>query len=142
MGRSLRDILILNGTLVALAGLLAGFPFALAITGDITAEPRAWRMAHLEGLLNGMLLLAVAGVYRRLRLEEGQRKIMVWSLAAMAWANFAASVIGAIFGERGLTPALPPANLVVYSLFFAAVVGVFAGLGLVVYGVVRGREGN
>ena len=59
--------LIRHGALVFLLGLAAGFPFAIEILGrfdlwpvsiemDMPGDYRGWRMAHLEGVLNGMLL--------------------------------------------------------------------------------------
>ncbi len=108
--------------------------------GSLGGESRAWSMAHLEGLLNGMLLLAVAGVARRLSLAAREQTIMFWSLIAMAYGNFVASVLAASFGVRGLEAVGPASNLVVYALFLVALVGAFAGIGLLAYGARAGSE--
>jgi len=124
----------LHGTVVILLGLLAGFPYAFVVTGAMQGEERAWRMAHSEGLQNGMLLLAVSGVAGLLVLDERRSRICAWSLIVAAYGNVIASVIGASTGTRGLELALPAANVVVYVLFVVAILGVLASLLLVAIG--------
>jgi hypothetical protein len=124
----------LHGTGVILLGLLAGIPYAMVVTGAMAGEERAWRMAHSEGIQNGMLVLAVAGVAGLLSLDDRKSKLCAWSLIAAAYGNVIASVIGAATGNRGLAPALPMANVVVYVLFIVAVVGVLTGLVLAAIG--------
>src|SRR5262249_46368507 len=72
MNDRLRSLMVGHGALVFLVGMVAGFPFAFAILGRIVLWPfpgaidwtgstdvRAWRMAHLEGILNGLTLIGV-----------------------------------------------------------------------------------
>jgi hypothetical protein len=124
----------LHGTVVILLGLLAGFPYALVVTGAMGGEERAWKMAHGEGIQNGLVILAVAGIGGRLALDERRSALCASALIAAGYGNVIASMIGAFSGNRGLAFALPVANLVVYFLFIVAIVGVLAGLGLVVSG--------
>ena len=126
--------LIRHGAAVFLAGLLAGVPYALVITGAMAGEDRAWRMAHAEGIQNGLLLLAVAGIGGKLALDARKSRLASLGLIAAAWGNVIASVIGAATGNRGLEATGPAANLLVYGLFLVAIVGVFTGVGLVVAG--------
>ena len=134
MDEGLRHRMIFHGAVVILLGLIAGFPFALVVTGDLEGEVRAWRMAHLEGVLNGMLVIAVAAAATRFTLSAGKQALLAWSLIPMAYGNVVASVLGASFGVRGLAPTTPAMNLIVYGLFMLAVVGIFVGIGLVVQG--------
>ena len=138
--RDLQTTMVLHGAVVVVLGLLAGLPYGLVVTGALAGETRAWSMAHLEGVLNGLLVLAVAAVFRRLHLSEGQKRLVVWSLVLMAYGNLVASVVGAVFGVRGLEPTTPAVNLLVYGLFMVAVVAAFVGLGLVVYGAIPARR--
>lgn len=140
MNPSLRASLVLHGLVVIVLGLLAGFPYALVVTGDLAGEVRAWRMAHLEGVLNGLLMIAVASAGGLLQLTPGQGRWIVIGLLVAGYGNVAASVIGASFGVRGLAPAGPAANWLVYLLFMAAIVGVLLGLGLAAVGAARGRR--
>src|SRR5262249_37666164 len=115
MSDRLQRLMIANGALVFIVGLLAGFPFAFAILGKIVLWPlpaaldwqmsgdvRAWRMAHLEGILNGLTLWTVAAIGPRLRIGNTAARVIAWSLIVTAWGNIVASVIGPVFGGRGL----------------------------------------
>lgn len=130
----LRARLVFHGAVVVLLGLLAGFPHAFVLTGQLAGEERAWRMAHLEGLLNGMLAMLAAAVSGSLVLSAQQQTWLVRSLVAAAYGNVVASVLGATFGVRGLALAGPPANVVMNLLFWVAIGGVFAGVGLLIAG--------
>jgi len=91
-------------------------------------------MAHLEGVLNGLILFAVAGVWRRLSLDDTKKKVAAWALIITGYGNVVAAVIGASTGNRGLALEGPLANVVVFVLFLVAVIAVFVGLGLIAYG--------
>ena len=134
MDAALARRMTFHGAIVILLGLLAGFPYALVVTGDLAGSERAWRMAHLEGVLNGLLLLAVAGVGDRLTLGAGAQRWLAWSLVVTAYGNVVAATLAAATGNRGLTPAGPLANLAVYVLFMVAVGAVALGLVLVAVG--------
>lgn len=145
MDKKLRTSLAFHGAIVILLGMLAGFPFAFVIMGTMEGDLRAWRMAHLEGVMNGLLCFGAAGVFRRLSLSAGQQRLMTWSFIIMAYCNVVASIIGASTGQRGLEFAAPTANMVVFVLFTIAIVGVFLGLGLLAYGArpsTRGMGGD
>jgi hypothetical protein len=129
-----RRQLVFHGAVSIFLGLLAGFPFALVILGQMDGDLRAWRMAHLEGVLNGILLWAAAGGAPVLRLSQRSQRILVWSLVIVAYGNTIASILGATAGERGLEPGGSPANMTVYVLFMVAVVAVFVATAFVAAG--------
>ncbi len=126
--------MIFHGAIVVLLGLIAGFPYTAVVAGTLEGSERAWRMAHLEGVLNGLILFAVSGVWRRLSLDDNKKKIAAWALIVTGYGNVIAAVIGAASGNRGLAFQPPMANMLVFSLFLVAVIAVFVGLGLVAYG--------
>jgi hypothetical protein len=132
-----RARLVWHGAIVSLLGLLAGFPYALVVTGSLTGSERAWRMAHLEGVLNGLLMLAVAGVAGALTLRPRMQSALFWSLVVTGYGNVIASTIAATFAVRGLTPSAPASNLLVYALFMIAVLTVFVAIGIVMVGARR-----
>jgi len=134
MSPRLRARMVFHGAVVVLLGLLAGFPHAFVLTGQLQGEERAWRMAHLEGLLNGILVMLAAAVAGTLVLSPTQQRWLVWSLVVAAYGNLIASVLGASAGVRGLAFAGPPANLLMNLLFWIAIGGVFAGVGLLIVG--------
>src|SRR2546427_241712 len=103
MTERLQSLLIASGALVFLLGMLAGFPFTLVVLGTPVGpgDVRGWRMAHLEGILNGLLLIAVAAVAAvapRLRLTARMQSVLAWSLLLTAWPNTIASILGPAFG--------------------------------------------
>jgi hypothetical protein len=134
MDAVLRARLVFHGAVVVMLGLLIGFPHAFVLTGQIAGEERAWRMAHLEGLLNGMIVLLAAAVSGWIVLSARQQSWLAWSLIAAAYGNVIASVLGATFGVRGLALAPPVANMVMNLLFWIAIVGILAGVGLLIAG--------
>ena len=134
MDPRLRARMVYHGAIVVMLGLLAGFPHAFVLTGQLAGEERAWRMAHREGLLNGMLVLLTAAVSGSLVLSARQQTWLVWSLVAAAYGNVIASTLGATFGVRGLGLAGPPMNAVMNLLFWVAIVGVLVGVGVLIAG--------
>jgi hypothetical protein len=134
MNGRLRARMVFHGAVVVMLGLLAGFPHAFVLTGQIAGEERAWRMAHLEGLLNGFVVLIAAAVADWLALSPRQHGWLVWSLVAAAYGNVIASVLGATFGVRGLALVPPVANIVMNLLFWVAIAGILAGVGLMILG--------
>lgn len=126
--------MIFHGVIVIFLGLLAGFPYIAVVTGDLAGEERAWRMAHLEGVLNGLVLLAVAAGGGRLVLSAAQQRWVALGLVAAGYGNVVAATIGATFGVRGLGLQGPVSNFVVFTLFGVAIVGVLGGLALVAWG--------
>ena len=140
MDKRLRLLVAMHGAIVIVLGLLAGFPYAMVVTGAMGGEERAWRMAHAEGIQNGMLMLAVSGIAGSLVLDERRARLCAWSFLAAGYGNVLASVLGAATGNRGLDFALPLANLAVFSLFTVAIFGVLTGLGLVIVGARAGMR--
>ena len=134
-----RVFLVFPGVIVLLLGLVAGFPYSMAIGGELAAEPSAWRMAHLEGILNGLVLLGVAAAGGLLTLSDLEARIVKISLLVAGYGNIVAAVAAASFGVRGLSPEGPAANFAVFVVFTAAVFGVLIGLGVVAVGAWRSR---
>jgi hypothetical protein len=136
-----RASLVFHGIVVIVLGLLPGIPYALVIGGDLPGDLRAWRMAHLEGVLNGMLMLVISAAGGSMTLSPGRSRLLVRCFGVAGYGNVAASVLGAIFGVRGLTPTGPASNFVTYVIFMAAVVGVLLGLAIAAQGALRARRG-
>jgi hypothetical protein len=131
--------LIRHGALVFLLGMAAGFPFAIEILGrfdlwpvsiemDMPGDYRGWRMAHLEGVLNGLLLIGVAAVGPLLKLGARGAAWVTKGLLVCAWGNITASWIGPLTETRGLSFTGIGWNSLVFLLFMAAVVGVIGAM--------------
>ena len=133
----LRASLVAHGVIVIVLGLLAGFPFALVITGGLEGDLRAWRMAHMEGVLNGLLMVAVGAAGGLVTLGPAEARWLWIGFRVAGYGNVIASVIAAACGVRGLALEPPLSNIVVFLLFTAAIVGVFVGLWLTAAGAFR-----
>lgn len=144
--------LVAHGALVFLFGLAAGFPFAFEILGRLELWPvpgsvpismpgdvRGWRMAHLEGILNGLVLISVGSFGDRLRLGPRGVAWVVYGLLVCAWGNIVASWIGPLTETRGLAFTVGW-NGLVYLLFVAAIVGGVGAMAMVFVGARAGTK--
>ncbi len=135
-------LLLGHGALVLLAGFIIGFGFLFFLLGEISLWPipgaieyqmpgtyDAWRMAHLEGIANGMLLWVLAAILPALHSFVGKVYRLAVGMVIVAWTIVAASVLDPIFpAARGLafTPESSLANDVAFFLFYIGIVLAFA----------------
>jgi (hydroxyamino)benzene mutase len=90
--------LMWHGMLLFLLGLFTGF-----------AEPhftnvRMGLAAHLEGVMNGILLLALGAIWSQVRLGRTAQAAAFWTALYSAYANWAFTTLAAIFGTGALSP--------------------------------------
>lgn len=150
-----QSTMIAHGALVFLIGMAAGFPYAFVLVQKVALWPfpaldwtppgdvRGWRMAHLEGILNGLTLIGVAAVGPRLVLGPRAQAWVAWGLIVTAWGNMLASLIGPLFGARGLEFGGGIANTLMYLLFVLAIVTVMIAMALVARGAfTASRDGE
>ena len=127
----------LHGSIVLFLGLLCGMPYGAAIVGAWGDEPvRAWKLAHMEGVQNGILVLALAGAAGFSALSARSERIVVWGAILAAYGNILGAVMGALSGYRGLAPEGPLANALVFVAFMFGMWGVLIAVPLAAYGVV------
>lgn len=86
-----RKLAVLGATLVML-GLLTGWFVQLM------ANPRMGLSAHLEGLLNGALMLALAGSWHHVRLPAAQERWCFGLLVFGTLSNWLATLLAAVWG--------------------------------------------
>lgn len=130
MNKRLTGLLIANGALVLLAGYLSGFPYGSAVAAQlaggsdgIVGGVRAWHMAHLEGVLNGMLMIAAAAAAAQIVMSGRLQKVIFWGLIVAGWTNVVASNISALTGGRGTGVTGMDWNTFNFIVFMAGVVG-------------------
>jgi (hydroxyamino)benzene mutase len=90
------------GMFLFLMGLFTGF-----------AEPhfaniRMGLAAHLEGVMNGIFLLAVGSVWPHLRLARGAKAAAFWTTLYGTYMNWVFTSLAAIFGTGALSPITAP----------------------------------
>lgn len=90
--------LLWHGVFLFLLGLLAGLA-----TGAMN-NPRMGLSAHLEGVLNGLFLMALGLLWGRLRISARWLTVLFWSALYGAYMNWASTLAAAIFGTSRTTP--------------------------------------
>lgn len=115
MTERMRALLFLNGAgLIALAvltgwvwffallGKIVLWPLPIDITVSIPDDARGWRMAHMEGITQGLMLMGFAFGGRYMRLSVAQFRWLFWSALVTAWLFTIPAIFNAFFGTRGL----------------------------------------
>src|SRR4029078_11877167 len=98
---------LFHGAAVIWIGLMAGFPFGMVIMGRMHGDERAWHMAHLEGVLNGLLSFVAAAALPLLKLDERRIPLYAYGFIVAGYGNVLASIFAAIVRQRVLELALP-----------------------------------
>jgi hypothetical protein len=165
MTERLRVLLILNGAGLWITAILVGWMYMFMLLGEIVlfpiippidvqipGEPRAWNMAHLEGVTNGLLLMGLAAVAPLLTLSEGQNRLLFWTsvitgwgFTLPAWANALADTRGLAYDGGSFVGGL--ANNIIYLTGWPAVICVHVVFGLLLWGAIQrlrmlGRDSN
>lgn len=91
--------LVGHGAIVIFIALVAGFGLIMSLIGgfeifpghiisfDIPGDTGAWARAHVGGLMNGMLMIAVALLIWGMRLPERSAGQLHWMLVGTGYAN-------------------------------------------------------
>jgi (hydroxyamino)benzene mutase len=90
--------LMWHGMFLFLLGLVTGF-----------AEPHFVNMrmglaAHLEGVLNGIFLLALGAAWPEVRLSAGAKAVAFWTALYGSYVNWLMTTLAAAFGTGALSP--------------------------------------
>jgi hydroxylaminobenzene mutase len=93
-----RRRLLFHGIALFLIGLLTG------LAEQHFANVRMALAAHLEGVLNGIFLLAVGAIWNDVRLPSSIGKIAYWALLGGTYGNWAVTTTAAILGTAALSP--------------------------------------
>lgn len=121
--RPLNKVIGLSGARLMAIGLLTGLWSAAALTGKVTLTiPRLALVAHLNALLGGLWLLALASTVQYLGHNESRvRKIYRW-IQIPAWSNWAITLLASMLGVTGLTYTEDTTNNVIAFLLQVCVV--------------------
>lgn len=134
--RAIQTMLVRQGGLVLLLGFAAGFGFVFFLIGSIELWPipgkiavqlpgtvKAWRMSHLEGVMNGLMLWLLAAVLPTFALPIATARRIARMLVVTAWTFPIASLFDAFFqNSRGLRFGGPVTNLIPFFLFYVGII--------------------
>src|SRR6476620_11712481 len=90
--------LMWHGMFLFLLGLLTGFVETKFVNVCMGLT------AHLEGVMNGIFLLALGAAWAEVRLSLRLKLAAYWTALYGAYVNWAAVVLAAIFGTAALSP--------------------------------------
>jgi (hydroxyamino)benzene mutase len=90
--------LMWHGMFLFLLGLLTGFVETKFV------NPRMGLTAHLEGVMNGIFLLALGAAWAEVRLSPRLKLAAYWTALYGAYVNWVAVILAAIFGTAALSP--------------------------------------
>ena len=111
-----QSLLLAHGGFVLVIGLLSGFglmfrlleeiaiwPFPLSVETVIPGSVRGWQAAHVGGILNGLMVMAMAPCLPLVPLSETVRGRVVLGLIFTGWANTIFYQFGNLAPNRGLS---------------------------------------
>ena len=130
--------LVGHGALVLLFGFAVGFGFLFFLIGEVALWPipgrigyqlpgtyDAWRMAHMEGIVNGFGLWIVALVLPLVPVGERLCVRLTTAMIVVAWTIVLAATIDPLFPEaRGLAFGANVPNTIAFLLFYVGIVTV------------------
>ena len=151
-----RTLLVLNGIGLFLTSVVVGWfylffllggidlwPFITDVQVDIGGDRRAWNMAHLEGITNGLMLLGLAALAPYIRLGASGQTVLFWSWLTFAWLFTLPAIANAVFSTRGLEfgggpfPGNVTINNIIFLFGWPPVLAVHIGLPLAAWGAWR-----
>jgi hydroxylaminobenzene mutase len=99
----LRKQLAAAGALLFFIGMVTGIWSAAALTGKVqVALPRMALAAHLNGLLGGLWLLAVAWTFEFLHYGARGLRRLALGVGVPAYANWLVTLVASFIGVNGL----------------------------------------
>jgi (hydroxyamino)benzene mutase len=132
--------LMWHGMFLFLLGLLTGFAEASF------ANVRMGLAAHLEGVMNGIFLLALGSAWTNLQLSKGVGRLAFWATLYGAYMNWLVTTLAAVLGTKALSPLTgtsqggqPWQEMIVTAGFMSVGVAIVVAAVLLLWGF-RGRR--
>ena len=143
----LRRLLIGHGALLIFCGGVLGFGFLFFLMGEISLWPipgkidyqmpgtyDAWRMAHMEAIVNGAIIWIAAGILPLMPFGLVGMRRLVYCMLIVAWTIVIASAFDPLFPEsRGLMATSSLTNNIAFGLFYVGVVLVMLIMAVIAY---------
>lgn len=148
-----RALLVLNGVGLLITSIFSGWlyfffllgaidlwPIVTDIPAEIGGDRRAWNMAHLEGITNGLILIALAAAAPFVQLGLRGQAWLFWASIITGWFFTLPAIGNAIFSTRGLEfgggpfPGDVTINNIIYLFGWPPIIAVHIGFGLFAWG--------
>ena len=128
--------LMFHGICLFMLGLLTGF------AEQHFVNVRMGLAAHLEGLMNGIFLMALGAIWPHVRLSSRAATIAYWTSLYGTYGNWLITILAATFGTAALSPitgaghsGLPWQESLVTAGFMSVGITIVAATGLVLWGL-------
>lgn len=129
---------------VLLLGMIAGFFWGLAMANpdSSASQQAAWRLAHIEGFANGVLMLGIALALPLIAPQGWAERIIRIGTIITGYSNILASLYGGLFNARGTMPTAnsSPHDLVVFLGFTPGVLAIIAVILAALYSLRASRS--
>ena len=139
MNEALRRKLVFHAGMVILLGMLSGIPLSMSILGTLDTLAADWSISHMEGLLNGLLMLAIAAAGQLLHLTTRKQSLLFYSIVFTGYSNAIYGWVRGFSGQAGMDFAPPVSNQIVALLGGLPIVTAFLAIGLMMVGALRAR---
>ena len=130
-----------HGMFLFLLGLLTGF------AESSFANMRMGLAAHLEGVMNGIFLLALGSAWVKLQLSNRVKRSVFWATLYGTYVNWLVTTVAACFGTKALSPltgtsrgAQPWQESMVTIGFMSVGIALVVATVLLLWGFRRGSE--
>jgi hydroxylaminobenzene mutase len=130
--------LMWHGIVLFLIGLITG------LLETQFANTRMGLAAHLEGVMNGIFLVALGAIWLQVRLSPGLERAAFWGALYGTYVNWGITTLAAVLGTGALSPitasgrsALPWQEALVTAGFASVGLAVIATSLLVLWGLRR-----
>lgn len=134
----MNERLVRSGVLLALLGILSGF------APMVVRNPRMGLAAHLGGLTNALLLLALGAIWPLVKLPAGKETLATRLLVGGGFGNWAVTLFASITGAREFAPlagagygADPTIEKATFLLIVIVALASLTGVAIVLSGVTR-----
>lgn len=127
--------LLFHGGIVMLLGLVAGFPYGRAISGNRSEDlVRGWRVAHASLCMGATMMFAVSAVLSALAVDIAVKWVAAVAYIACGGYGFSFGVILApLVGHRGMQAGGPLGNQLVFAGYAVGVAGSLVGTATLLY---------
>lgn len=132
--------MVKHGAIVTTLGAFSGLVYAFVLTSDIQGNTQAWHLAHLQGVITGILIIAASSYIDLLFISSKARQILAYCFVITGYCYSLAPVWGAVFHVRGIDPVMPLSNLIMFTTNTAASITVLIGLGITIFGAVKSKD--
>jgi len=125
--------LAFHAVIVLVLGMISGFIWGYVMVDPDATVTRAaaWRLAHIEGFANGVLMLVIALSYSLVRPTQKSERLIRWGMVVVGYSNILASMYGGLADARGTMPTADSGvhDLIVFYGFLPGVIAIFIVLG-------------